>query len=163
MTRSTKPGNSVNPGTSSQAKTRGPARAGAGRWAYLAALGLGVVVVLLGLRGGPGGGSGAPLAEVVVPPLSVAEQDGESLFNERCASCHGDNATGRDGIAPPLVHRLYEPGHHGDEAFTVAARFGVRSHHWSFGDMPPVDGVTEQEIAAIVTYVRALQRANGID
>ena len=31
------------------------------------------------------------------------------------------------------------------------------------GDMPPVAAVTEEELAAIVLYIRELQRANGID
>lgn len=122
-----------------------------------------LVLYVVANRTQQGSGTGEPLVAVTVPELIAAEQLGESAFNAKCASCHGDNAAGREGMAPPLVHRLYEPGHHGDEAFLIAARFGVRSHHWSFGDMPPVEGVTEQEVAAIVTYVRALQRANGID
>ncbi|WP_328600481.1 c-type cytochrome [Mesorhizobium xinjiangense] len=79
-----------------------------------------------------------------------------------CAACHGDDAGGRDGIGPPLVHIIYEPNHHSDAAFLLAARSGVRQHHWGFGDMPPVAEVEDAEIAAIVAYVRALQRANGI-
>lgn len=57
---------------------------------------------------------------------------------------------------------IYEPGHHADGAFFLAAARGVRQHHWSFGDMPAVPDVTPQEVAAIIAYVRALQRANGI-
>lgn len=106
---------------------------------------------------------GPPLATVVVPSLSAEEQTGEATYKARCASCHGVNAAGQDGIAPPLVHRIYEPGHHGDQAFLVAAQLGVRAHHWRFGNMPPVDGITEAEVASIVRYVRALQRANGIN
>lgn len=106
---------------------------------------------------------GPPLVAVVVPELDAAAAAGEAAFNARCASCHGANAAGRDGIAPPLVHGIYEPSHHGDQAFLVAAQLGVRAHHWRFGDMPPVEGITEAEAASIVTYVRALQRANDID
>jgi hypothetical protein len=39
----------------------------------------------------------------------------------------------------------------------------VRAHHWRFGNMPPVDGVNRAEVEKIVAYVRALQRANGIE
>jgi hypothetical protein len=39
---------------------------------------------------------------------------------------------------------------------------GVRKHHWSFGNMPPISKVTDQQIATIISYVRTLQRANGI-
>ncbi|HSM30420.1 MAG TPA: c-type cytochrome, partial [Woeseiaceae bacterium] len=66
-------------------------------------------------------------------------------------------------IAPPLIHRIYEPNHHGDQSFYLAAKQGVRSHHWPFGDMPPVESITDAEVGQIVAYVRTLQRANGIE
>jgi mono/diheme cytochrome c family protein len=108
---------------------------------------------------------GSPLAEVIVPAtLSAQAQTGETYFNAVCASCHGTNAAGQDGVAPPLVHRIYEPSHHGDMAFVLAARNGVRAHHWPFGNMPPVEQrLTDGELGAIVSYVRELQRANAIN
>lgn len=107
---------------------------------------------------------GSPLAEVTVPEtLSETAQLGKTIFQAKCADCHGENAAGQDGVAPPLVHKIYEPSHHGDPAFLLAARNGVRAHHWRFGDMPPVEGVTEGEVKMVVAYVRELQRANGID
>ena len=63
---------------------------------------------------------------------------------------------------PPLVHKIYEPSHHGEESFYLAVRQGVRSHHWPFGDMPPVDGLSDDEVGRIIAYVRELQRAAGI-
>ncbi|MDQ7080736.1 MAG: cytochrome c [Paracoccaceae bacterium] len=106
---------------------------------------------------------GAPLANVVVPPLSGAAKLGEVAFNNNCAACHGKNAAGQQGVAPPLVHQIYRPSHHGDIAFLMAAQNGVRSHHWTFGDMPPVKGVTRADVVNIVAYIRALQQANGIN
>ena len=86
---------------------------------------------------------------------------GELAYNNSCASCHGPNLQGtRQG--PPFIHKVYEPSHHGDEAFYRAIANGVRAHHWRFGDMPPVSGVTRQEAEGIVAYVRQLQRENGI-
>ena len=73
------------------------------------------------------------------------------------------NAVGQDGVAPPLVHKIYEPSHHGDESFQRAAAVGVRAHHWSFGDMPAVEGITRGDVTMIVAYIRELQRANGIN
>jgi mono/diheme cytochrome c family protein len=123
----------------------------------------GGVYLLSGGRdaGGPAT-DGAPMVQVVVPGLSGDEVRGRDLFGESCAGCHGENAAGRSGIAPPLVHVIYEPGHHADGAFFLAVSRGVRQHHWSFGDMPALPDVTPQDVAAIVAYVRALQRANGI-
>jgi len=101
-------------------------------------------------------------SEVAVPALSPPAQRGERLFAANCVTCHGTHAAGGPG-GPPLVHRIYEPGHHGDAAFYLAVRRGVRQHHWQFGDMPPVPGLNDREIDVIVAYVRELQRANGID
>lgn len=106
--------------------------------------------------------TGVAMVNVTVPELSETANEGEAAFNRLCASCHGRNAAGQDGVAPPLIHKIYEPGHHGDASFLLAARNGVRAHHWPFGNMPPVEGITDPEIAEIVVYVRELQRANGI-
>ena len=108
--------------------------------------------------------AGDAMAAVVIPD-SFTEQDqmGQRAFDAACASCHGTNAQGRQDIAPPLVHKIYEPGHHGDAAFILAAQNGVRAHHWRFGDMPPVQGVTRAEVMDIVAYIRTLQRENGIN
>jgi mono/diheme cytochrome c family protein len=105
----------------------------------------------------------APMAaeDITVPELSAAAMQGRAAFDKNCATCHGRNATGTDK-GPPLVHPIYEPSHHADLAFLLAARNGVRAHHWRFGNMPPVEGVTDGEIEWIVAYVRELQRANGI-
>ena len=108
--------------------------------------------------------SGAPLAEVKVPAsFSNEAATGQTLYTAVCASCHGANAAGQDGVAPPLVHPLYVPSHHGDAAFVVAARNGARQHHWSFGNMPPLEQrLTDAELNAIILYIRELQRENGI-
>jgi mono/diheme cytochrome c family protein len=87
---------------------------------------------------------------------------GEDLYNARCSLCHGYLALGtRRG--PPLVHRIYEPSHHADEAFHLAVSQGVRAHHWRFGDMPRIPGTTRQEVDEIIRYVRFLQREAGIE
>ena len=99
--------------------------------------------------------------QVTVPELTAGAAAGMALFNRNCATCHGVNAAGT-GAGPPLIHKIYEPNHHGDMAFQRAAKFGVRSHHWQFGNMPPVPGVTKPDVAKIIRYVRELQRANGI-
>lgn len=102
------------------------------------------------------------VVRVAVPAdFTERERQGASLFEDNCAGCHGVNAAGSDN-GPPLVHMIYEPGHHADESFLLAAERGVRSHHWEFGDMPPVDGVDRTDVELIVRYVRLLQRANGI-
>lgn len=88
-------------------------------------------------------------------------QQGRSLFGANCASCHGEAALGT-AQGPPLVHIVYEPSHHADLAFLLAAKRGVRAHHWGFGDMPPVSGVSREEVGEIIGYVRWLQRQAGV-
>jgi len=107
--------------------------------------------------------TGAAMANVIVPGLSSGAREGEKLFDRSCSSCHGKNAAGQDGIAPPLIHKIYEPNHHGDASFHLAAKNGARAHHWQFGNMPPVEGITDPELDKIVFYVRELQRANGVN
>ncbi len=58
---------------------------------------------------------------------------------------------------------IYRPGHHADGAFLVAVRAGVRQHHWDFGPMPSVAGLSDQDVADITAHVRRLQEAAGID
>ena len=96
----------------------------------------------------------------VVPALSAEAQEGERYYNAVCAACHGQNGQGT-AQGPALVNDIYNPGHHGDEAFQSAARNGVQAHHWRFGNMPPQQ-VTGAEVARIVAYIRELQQANGI-
>ena len=104
------------------------------------------------------------LANVLVPEtLSQNAQIGQLGYEAKCAACHGANAAGQDGVAPPLVHMIYEPSHHGDEAFQRAAELGVQGHHWPFGNMPAVEGVTRGDVTMIIAYIRELQRANGIN
>jgi len=104
---------------------------------------------------------GAQAVAVKVPSFSSEARAGEIVFNENCAACHGINASGTSS-GPPLVHNVYNPGHHDDASFYRAAKQGVPRHHWPFGDMPKQPQVTPNEVASIISYVRELQVANGI-
>lgn len=103
-----------------------------------------------------------PADQIMVPQLSSAAQMGKLVFDEKCSTCHGTNAAGTDN-GPPFVHKIYEPSHHADFAWVRAVRGGVQAHHWRYGNMPPVDGVTDKQIEWVTRYVRELQRANGIN
>lgn len=103
-----------------------------------------------------------PEDQVVVPKLSSAAEMGKLVFDDNCSACHGENAAGTEN-GPPFIHTLYRPAHHSDFAFQRAAQGGVQAHHWKFGNMAPVDGVTEKQIEWVVQYVRELQRANGVN
>ena len=108
-----------------------------------------------------GGSNSAATVAVTVPDLSESALRGADVFAAECSECHGPHAGGTDQ-GPPLVHIIYEPGHHADISFLVAVRQGVRQHHWDFGVMDPVPGVSEEEVMSVVCFVRELQYANGI-
>ena len=61
-----------------------------------------------------------------------------------------------------MIDPIYEPGHHADFSFHLAVNQGSSQHHWQFGDMNPVPGLSPEEVDKIVCYVREVQYANGI-
>jgi mono/diheme cytochrome c family protein len=124
-----------------------------GRHRVAAVLG---ALVVLAACGGESDGDGAPTAAAEPDP-----QRGEQLFDANCAACHGPAGQGTVS-GPPLVHVIYEPGHHSDESFHLAVQRGVQQHHWDFGPMPAVPGLSREEVADIIAYVRDLQREAGI-
>lgn len=95
--------------------------------------------------------------------LSPLAEQGRIAFGKTCASCHGDWGQGNARQGPPLIHKIYEPSHHGDMAFLIAMAQGTRQHHWRFGNMPPQPTVGREEALAIIAFVREVQKANGID
>ncbi|EEE35908.1 cytochrome c, class I [Rhodobacteraceae bacterium KLH11] len=103
------------------------------------------------------------MVAIQMPSIEGNGAIGQRIFENACAACHGSNAVGIEGAGPPLIHVIYESSHHADESFQRAVALGVRSHHWRFGDMPPVEGVTRGDVAMVIDYVREIQRANGIN
>jgi mono/diheme cytochrome c family protein len=101
----------------------------------------------------------APGVAIGDPPTEFA--DGQRLFLLHCARCHGPGGAGT-GHGPPFLSKIYEPSHHGDASFLMAVRRGVSAHHWRFGDMPPIPGVSDDDAARIVAYIRWAQRQAGI-
>ena len=103
----------------------------------------------------------APQPAAAPAELNASASQGETVFNTHCAQCHGPEATGTN-LGPTLIDRIYHPGHHGDAAFHLAVLRGVRQHHWNFGNMLPVPGVTETQVDQVICYVRHLQLTAGI-
>ena len=111
-----------------------------------------VFVLLMTVGCGGNGGSQQGTADAV--------QAGEMLFNANCSACHGVGAVGTNQ-GPPLIDRTYHPGHHNDFSIRNAIKNGVRSHHWNFGNMLPVAGVSEDDAEKIICYIRDTQLASG--
>jgi mono/diheme cytochrome c family protein len=86
----------------------------------------------------------------------------ETLYASHCAVCHGADLRGTDG-GPSFLSIVYQPTHHSDTAFLLAVRNGSRAHHWNFGDMPPVPGLSDAEVASITAFIRAAQEREGFE
>lgn len=104
---------------------------------------------------------GSAQIKVEIPVLSAEAEAGKAIFSQHCETCHGAYAIGTNQ-GPPLIHKIYEPNHHADFSFYRAVRHGVQQHHWAFGAMPAIQGVSEENTAKIVQFVREVQKANGI-
>jgi mono/diheme cytochrome c family protein len=122
-------------------------------------IGIGLLVLALGAVTACSQSETKPKGAAAPPPADL--QAGEQKFMANCAVCHGAGGVGTSQ-GPPLVHKIYEPNHHGDAAFQRAAANGVKAHHWQFGDMPKVEAVKPDDVDQIVKYVRWLQKQAGI-
>lgn len=138
-----------------------------GASAFVAAAALGAVVFLRAPlpddAAHPTTGAGGAMVSISMPEIDGNAAVGQTIFESVCAACHGAQGVGNAEAGPPLIHKIYEPSHHGDESFQRAVAHGVRAHHWQFGNMPPVAGLTRGDVAMVIAYIREIQRANGID
>lgn len=100
-------------------------------------------------------------ASIAQPAATPEINRGKMSYQAFCQECHGVNGAGSDK-GPPFLHKVYHQGHHGDRSFYLAVKNGAKAHHWKFGDMKPIPDVTEAQVKNIITYVRALQKANGM-
>lgn len=98
-------------------------------------------------------------SEGAVPSEGLVER-GAEVYATECASCHGEDLQGTDS-GPSHLSVVYEPGHHPDAAFRSAIRNGSPQHHWEFGPMPPVPGLSDDEIEAVIVFVRSEQERQG--
>ncbi|MGL1920956.1 MAG: cytochrome c [Hyphomicrobiales bacterium] len=128
----------------------------------IALLGLGKIVWDMATPQGTMPMQQAAQSQMKIPKLSGLELAGKTLFDANCASCHGKDAVGVEGAGPTFIHKIYEPNHHADGAFYLAAKNGVRPHHWPYGPMPKQPQVNEADVKKIIAYIRKLQQANGI-
>lgn len=123
---------------------------------------IGLLSLLLSACDGPPGGRDANPFHLPPEGFVGSIAKGADSYSQNCQSCHGAGALGTNQ-GPPLVHKTYNPSHHADLAFHLAVKNGVRSHHWQFGDMKPMPGVSPEAVGNIVAYVRDIQRKAGIE
>ena len=130
-----------------------------GPWARVRLTLVAVVITAVAAACGGPDPAAQPLPPVQDPDLVQA---GEALYQASCAECHGVDLRGTDK-GPSHLSIVYEPSHHGDGAFATAVLIGTRQHHWKFGNMEPVEGLTSDDVEAIIAYVRENQRLSGFE
>lgn len=93
---------------------------------------------------------------------NAAASDGAALYATNCASCHGSDLRGT-ALGPSHLSVVYQPDHHPDESFRAAITSGVTPHHWNFGSMQPVAGLDDDEMTAIIAFIRDVQQREGFE
>jgi alcohol dehydrogenase (cytochrome c) len=88
------------------------------------------------------------------PPLPAGSPQaaGRQIFQTRCASCHGTNATGGE-FAPAIVDRV--PLHSDDELVKLLHN-GIPS-----SGMPPFPDIVDQDRANLISFLRTLKPFYG--
>jgi mono/diheme cytochrome c family protein len=90
--------------------------------------------------------------------------DGEALFNDTCAACHQRGGIGSPGLAPPLADEsLWERLGDAGPAYIVGVMLSglsgsidVNGEKYSGLVMPPQDRMSDDELAAIGSYVLSM-------
>ncbi|MEZ5219756.1 MAG: c-type cytochrome [Ilumatobacteraceae bacterium] len=101
-------------------------------------------------------------------PTAAASSDdpvltlGAEVYQQGCASCHGADLRGTDK-GPSHLSIVYEPNHHSDDSFRSAIANGAPQHHWPFGDMPAVEGLSAEEVEAVIAFIRSEQQRLGFE
>jgi mono/diheme cytochrome c family protein len=96
------------------------------------------------------------------PGDGTASADGAAVYAASCSSCHGADLRGTNR-GPSQLSIVYEPAHHSDDSYRSAIANGVQPHHWNFGPMPPVRGLSEVEVEAVIAFIRSVQERDGFE
>lgn len=113
-----------------------------------------VVVAALSAMTACGGGSGGGGGDQVAL--------GQKLFRQTCATCHGMNGEGIDRLGKPLIGNEFVAVTSSSALvqFLAEGRAATHPDNTRGVDMPPRGGnpsLTDDDLAAIVAYVRTLQ------
>ena len=121
-----------------------------------------MIVALLALASGPALAQKKPApkapakkaAPAGIPAASLVQ--GKSIYNQYCLTCHQADGGGVDGLNPPLTKTDYVLG---DKTRLTKVLLnglqGVDINDEPYNNvMPSQDFLTDQQIAAVLTYVR---------
>ena len=98
------------------------------------------------------------LALVIAPALWAGgnAEAGKALYDKKCASCHAKDGAGNPGIAKAMKVELRHLGSKEvlDQKDEVLKKFVTDGTE----KKKPVKGLSEQELADVIAYVRTLKK-----
>jgi hypothetical protein len=62
-----------------------------------------------------------------------------------------------------LCSIVYEPTHHGDDSFCSAIANGAPERHWNIWDMAAIEGLSDDDVEAVVASLRSEQQRQGFE
>lgn len=91
------------------------------------------------------------------PASAAAGADGQAIYAQNCATCHGPDGRGQPGLYPPLAQNPDLARDHGALPVTVVVQgiegpLEVAGEHYDSA-MPAFGHLSDAEIAAVVNYV----------
>jgi mono/diheme cytochrome c family protein len=91
------------------------------------------------------------------PPAAANTADGAQIFADQCSACHQENGQGVAGQFPPLAHNpdLFLARDYPARVvlFGLSGKIAIGGQKFD-GVMPPLDMLKDEQIAAVVRYVR---------
>jgi mono/diheme cytochrome c family protein len=93
--------------------------------------------------------------------VSVSAADVTANWEEHCASCHGPDGKGETKMGRKLkIQDLTNPEYQAkftDEDIAKAVKNGITTETGKT-TMKPIEGLSDEEISALVAYVRSLKK-----
>ena len=87
---------------------------------------------------------------ILIPNLSWAADDGAALYKAKCAACHGPDAAGKPAAKIPSLIS--------DEAKKLSDDDLAKAVTEKAKHPAPVKGLPAEQVKAVVSYVRSLQK-----
>jgi mono/diheme cytochrome c family protein len=113
-------------------------------WVWITSLGVGLIVV--GLSIGNGTNNGRSTSTIDPTSLELVAQ-GEVIFSETCAACHGINGEGDVG---PALNGSAHAWHHVDDQLRSVVRDGIPNTAMAGHG----EHLTVQEIDAVLSFIK---------
>jgi len=93
---------------------------------------------------------------------------GKHTYDTICAACHGPDGTGKPGQAPPLAGSEWVNDHAHTRLIEIPqlglnGQVTVKGQSWSLSMAPMGAGLSDSDMAAVLTYVRSSWGNKGDD